>query len=75
MSGCHKHIVDDDDDENEEEGDEVYIYPIYMNPDNRADYRAACCAFKASELNQQREEGFIRGTRKISKSFNLNSLL
>ena len=80
MGGSHRHLFDDDDDddddeENEEEDDDVYMYPPDMNPDERADYRAACRASKASKWNSQQEEGFMRGKRNIGKSFNLNSLL
>ena len=82
MGGSHRDLFDDGDDdeeeneeENEEEEDGVYMYPVDMNLDERADYRAACCASKASELNRQQEEGFMRGKRKIGKPFNLNSLL
>ena len=45
MGDSHKHLVDDD----------VYMYPIDMNPDKRADYLAICRASKASELNRQQE--------------------
>ena len=73
MDGSHRHIFDDGDDDEEE--DDVYMYPTDMNLDERVDYRAACRASKASELNRQQEEGFMRGKRKFGKSFNLNSLL
>ena len=55
MSGSHRHLFDDggDDEEEEEEEDDVYMYPTDMNPDERADYRVACRAFKASEWNRQ----------------------
>ena len=52
MGGSHRHLFDDgddDDEENEEEDDDVYMYPPVMNPNERADYRAACHASKASE--------------------------
>ena len=53
MGGSHRHLVDDDDDddddEDEEEEEDVYMYLAGMNPDERADYRAACRASKASE--------------------------
>ena len=80
MGGSHRHLFDDgdgddDDEENEEEDDDVCMYPPDMNPNERADYRAACRAAKASEWNRQPEEGFMRGKRKFGKSFNLNSLL
>ena len=71
--GSHRHIFNDGDDEEEE--DDVYMYPIDMNPDERADYRAACRVPKTSKWNRQQEERFMRGKRKIGKSFNLNSLL
>ena len=51
------------------------MYSVNMNPDERANYRVACRASKASEWNRQQEEEFMRGKRKIGKSFNLNSLL
>ena len=63
MGGSHRHLFDDGDDddeenekeddeeENEEEDDDVYMYPADMNPDKRADNRAACRASKASEWN------------------------
>ena len=76
MGGSHRHLFDDDDNDDEkkeEEDDDVYMYPVDMNPDERADYRAVCRASKASEWKQK--EGFMRGKRKIGKSFNLNSLL
>ena len=77
MSGSHRHLFDDDDDdeENEEKDDDVYMYPAHLNLDERANYRAASRASKAKECNRQQEEGFMRGKRKIGKSFNLNSLL
>ena len=53
MGGSHRHLFDDGDDdgeeEDEEEKDDVYMYLADMNPDERADYRAACCASKSSE--------------------------
>ena len=54
LGGSHRHLFDDDngdddDEENEEEDDDVYMYPVDMNPDERANYRAACRASKASE--------------------------
>ena len=52
MGGSHRHLFndgDDDDEENEEE--DVYMYPFDMNPDKRANYRAACRASKASKWN------------------------
>ena len=51
------------------------MYPVDMNLDERANYRAACRASKASEWNRYQEEGLMRGKRKIGKYFNLNSLL
>ena len=49
----HRHLFDDgddDDEENEEEEeDDVYMYLADMNPDERANYRVACRASKASE--------------------------
>ena len=78
MGGSHRHLFDDDngdDEEKVEEDDDVYMYPADMNPDERANYRAACRASKASEWNRQQEEGFMRDKRKLGISFNLNSLL
>ena len=78
MGGSHRHLFedgDDDDEENEEEDDDVYMYPPDMNLEEKADYRATCRASKVSEWNRQQEGGFMRGKRKIGKSFNLNSLL
>ena len=78
MGGSHRHLFgdgDDNDKENEEKEDNVYMYLVDMNPDERVNYRAACRASKASEWNRQQEEGFMRDKRKIGKSVNLNSLL
>ena len=56
MGGSHRHLFDDDDgdddDEENEEEDDAYMYPADMNPDERADYQAACHASKANEWNQ-----------------------
>ena len=65
MGGSHRHLFDDDggdddDEENEEGDDDVYMYPTDINPDERANYRAACHASKASEWNRQQAEGFMR---------------
>ena len=54
MGGSHRHPFNDDD-EDEGEEDDVYIYLVDMNPNERADYRAACRASKASEWNRQQE--------------------
>ena len=48
MGGRDRHLIDDDEDEEEEEED-VYMYPSDMTPDERADFRAACRASKATE--------------------------
>ena len=69
MGGRDRHLIDDDEDEEEEEED-VYMYPGDMTPDERDDFRAACCASKATEWNQQQEEGFMRGKRKMGKYLN-----
>ena len=74
MGGSHRHLFDDGDNDDEEE-DDVDMYLVDMNPDERAKYRAACCASKASEWNRQQEEGFMRGKRKIGKFFNLNDII
>ena len=71
MGGRDRHLIDDDDDEDEEEEEEdVYMYPRDMTPDERADFRAVCCASKAIEWNQQQEEGFTRDKIKMGKSLN-----
>ena len=71
MGGRDRHLINDDDDEGEEEEEEdVYMYPRDMTPDERADFRAACCASKATEWNRQQEEGFTRGKRKMGTSLN-----
>ena len=64
MGGHDRHLIDDDEDEEED----VYMYLGDMTPDERAEFRAACRALKVSELNQQEEEGFMRGKRKMGKS-------
>ena len=51
MGGSHRHLVVNDD-EDEEEEDDVYMYPTNMNPNERADYRAACRASKGNEWNR-----------------------
>ena len=55
MGGRDRHLIDDDEDEEEEEED-VYMYPGDMTPDERAGFRAACRASKATEWNRQQEE-------------------
>ena len=67
MGGHHRHLINDDEDEEEEE-DDVYMYPVDMIPDERAEFRATCHASKANEWNQEQEEGFTRGKRKMGKS-------
>ena len=74
MGGSHRHLFDEGDDD-DEENDDVYMFPANMNLNEQADYQAACRTSKASEWNRQQKEGFMRGKRKIGKSFNLNSLL
>ena len=44
------------------------MYPSDMTLDERVEFRASCCASKASEWNRQQEEGFTRGKRKMGKS-------
>ena len=78
MGGSHRHLFDDGDDDEEEDKEEeedVYMYLTDMNLDERANYQAIRRASKASEWNQQHEEGFMRGNRKISKYFNLNEII
>ena len=36
------------------------MYPVDMTLDERAEFRVACRASKASEWNRQQEEGFMR---------------
>ena len=50
MGGRDKHLIDDEEDE-EEEGEDVYMYPGDMTPDERAEFRTPCHALKASEWN------------------------
>ena len=69
MGGRDRHLIDDDEDEEEEEED-VYMYPGDMTPNERADFRVACRASKATEWNRQQEEGFMRGKRKMGKYLN-----
>ena len=47
MGGRDRHLIDNDEDEEEEEED-VYMYLSYMTPNERADFRAACRASKAT---------------------------
>ena len=67
MGGRDRHLIDDGEDEEEEEND-VYMHSGDMTPDERAEFRAACRASKATEWNRQQEEGFMRGKRKIGES-------
>ena len=67
MRGCDKHLINDDEDEEEEEED-VYMYHGDMTLDERAKFRTACHASKATEWNRQQEEGFMRGKGKMGKS-------
>ena len=69
MGGRDRHLIDNDEDEEEEEED-VYMYPGDMTPNERADFRAACRASKATERKRQQEEGFMRGKRKMDKYLN-----
>ena len=46
------------------------MYSGDMTLDERAEFRAVCHASKATEWNQQQEEGFRRGKRKMGKSLN-----
>ena len=50
MGGRDRLLIDDDEDEEEEEED-VYMYPGDMTPNERDEFRAACCASKATEWN------------------------
>ena len=70
MGRRDRHLIDDDDEDEEEEEEDVYMYPGDMTPDERADFRAACRASKATEWNRQQEEGFMRGKRKMGKFLN-----
>ena len=47
--GSNKDLVDDDEEEEENREEDVYMYMTNMNPDERANYRVACRASKASE--------------------------
>ena len=58
MNSNHRHLFDDDGEEEEyeeEEEEDVHMYSADMNPNERADYRAACRASKASEWNRQQQ--------------------
>ena len=46
------------------------MYPDDMTPDERADFRVACRASKATGWNRQQKEGFMRDKRKIGKYLN-----
>ena len=70
MGGRDRHLIDEDEEEEEEEED-VYMYPGDMTSDERAEFRAASRASKATEWNQQQEEGFTRGKRKWVKLLQL----
>ena len=48
MRGRDRHLIDDDEDEEEEEKD-VYMYLGDMTPNERADFRVACRASKATD--------------------------
>ena len=61
MGGRHKHLIDEDE-------EDVCMYPVDMTLDERAEFRVACHASKASEWNRQQEEGFMRDKRKMGKS-------
>ena len=43
MGGRDRHFIDGDEDE-EDEDEDVYMYPGDMNPNEKAEFRAACCA-------------------------------
>ena len=60
MGRRHRHVTDEDDEENLG-GDDVYMYPVDMHPDERHAYREAVRASKAAEWNRQQEEHFIKG--------------
>ena len=70
MGGRDRHLIDDDDEDEEEEEEDVYMYLGDMTLDERADFRAACRASKATEWNRQQEERFMRGKRKMGKCLN-----
>ena len=50
MGGCDRHLIDE---EEEEEDIYIYIYPSDMTLDERAEFRAACHASKATKWNRQ----------------------
>ena len=50
MGARHTHVIDEDDDEEDEE---VYMYPIDMNPDEQDGYQEAVRASKATEWEQR----------------------
>ena len=65
MGRRHRHVIDEDDEENlggdgggdggggddDDDGDDVYMYPADMHPDERHAYREAVRASKAAEWN------------------------
>ena len=62
MGRRHRHVIDEDDEENlggdgggddDDDGDDVYMYPADMHPDERHAYREAVRASKAAEWNRQ----------------------
>ena len=61
MGGRHKHFIDEDE-------EDVCMYLVDTTLDERAEFRVACHASKASEWNRQQEEGFMRDKRKMGKS-------
>ncbi|RVX01280.1 hypothetical protein CK203_031238 [Vitis vinifera] len=65
MGRRHRHVTDEDDEENLG-GDDVYMYPVDMHPDERHAYREAVRASKAAEWNRQQEEHFIKGKIKTA---------
>ncbi|XP_059597191.1 uncharacterized protein LOC132254761 [Vitis vinifera] len=73
MGRRHRHVTDEDDEENLG-GDDVYMYPVDMHPDERHAYREAVRASKAAEWNRQQEEHFIKGKIKTGSTIFLKSV-
>ena len=63
MEGRDRHLIDDDEDE-EEEDEDVYMYPGDMTPDERAEFRAACRASKATEWNDNKKKNLREAKEK-----------
>ena len=59
MGRRDRHLIDDDKDEEDEE-EEVYMYPGDITPNERAEFRAACRASKATEWTDNKKKIYER---------------